>query len=121
MKNILIGNSFPLSLITRSVRIDIADLEEFKSTIRDCRLVSFWGHSNTLAIASSILGRSLEPRSKRPAIKLSNEGYPTLEGTTFTECWVLAPDYPEGFRPKIGEEVTASDILFWKLMKLTWL
>jgi hypothetical protein len=36
------------------------------------------------------------------------------------ECWVLSPDYPPGFRPAIGEEVTDDKIIGWQVLKIKW-
>lgn len=121
MKKILIGNAFPLSLISRSVRIDPVALDELKAKLANADIHSFWGHGNTVALASEIVGTSLEPFQSRPAIALDEEGLPRLDGISFSACWVLSPEFFEGFRPGIGEEVSASNIIDWKVLKITWL
>lgn len=120
MNNILIGNSFPLSLIRRAVLIRPADPMEFHVACMGRRIVSFWGHANTLAAASQYAGVELTPGSERPVIGLSAEGYPCFDGEEFRECWVLSPDYEGDFRPRAGEEVPAEKICGWQILRLIW-
>jgi hypothetical protein len=70
--------------------------------------------------AESVLGVSLQPKTERPAIMLSAEGLPMLEGEVFDVCWLLSPDYEQGFRPAIGTEVRLEQITGWHILKLTW-
>lgn len=97
---------------------------ESVATLRDAlagaEVVSFWGHENTRAAAESVLGVTLRPRSERPAVTLSPEKRPMLYGEEFGVCWLLSPDYPEGFRPAIGVEVSPDQIAGWHVLKLTW-
>jgi hypothetical protein len=116
MRQILIGNSFPLSLIRRKVTIapatlNLEGLEE---------IYSFWGHENTIQVASDFLGIDLTPKVKRPEIKLNPNNLPELDGVIFTECWIVSPTYKVGFRPAIGEEVEESVIKSWQVLKITW-
>lgn len=120
-KGVLIGNSFPLSLIRRAVKIETADLEAFKEMCHSTKIYSFWGHENTRAAAEVVLGVSVQPRVERPVVSLSKEGLPTLEGEIFTECYILSPDYKADFRPKIGEEVALEQIASWHLLRISWL
>lgn len=120
-KKILIGNSFPLSLIRKNkVEIQEVPLINFKRCLKDAEIFSFWGHRNTLKVAEQILGVSLEPRTERPAIELNELCLPTLYGETFDECWVLSPNYIQGFRPSIGEEVKEEQISDWIVLKINW-
>ena len=118
---LLIGNSFPFSLV-RCARliVETRPLAALKAVLADADVASFWGHANTRAAAETVLGVSLAPRSERPALMLSREGLPMLDGDTFDTCWLLSPDYPKGFRPPIGAEVTPEQIAGWHVLKLTW-
>ncbi len=120
MKDILIGNSFPLPLINRTVEITVLDLERFKDEIVDSCIHSYWGHQNTISVAEKILGVSLKSDEFRKAIELSENDLPLFNNIEFTTCYVLSPNYNEGFRPAIGVEVEAENILSWKLLKLKW-
>ena len=118
---ILIGNSFPFSLI-RCDRLTVEQrpIAELKANLADAEIASFWGHANTRIAAEAVLGVSLMPSVERPALTLSPEGLPMLDGDTFDTCWLLSPDYPEGFRPAIGTEVGPEQIAGWQVLKLTW-
>lgn len=115
------GNSFPLSLLRRPVRIVPVPAEELRSVLENGEAVSFWGHKNTLKVASSFAGVDLTPSSGRPVLELSDSLLPVLDGIEFGECWVLSPDYAEkAFRPRIGEEVQESKIKSWQILKIMW-
>ena len=120
-KKVLVGNSFPFSLV-RCARLVVEPqpLAALKAALADAEVASFWGHANTRAAAESVLGVSLAPRTERPAVTLSSEGLPMLDGDTFDTCWLFSPDYPEGFRPAIGVEVGPEQIKGWHVLKLTW-
>jgi hypothetical protein len=120
MSCVLVGNSFPLALIRRSVQIRPVSLALFRSSICGKRICSFWGHSNTLSVASQIAGHDLSPQAARPVVTLSDDGFPMLDGQIFTDCWVLSPDYVSGFRPAIGEEVGPEKIIGWQVLHLVW-
>ncbi|MBO4632276.1 MAG: hypothetical protein J5858_10165, partial [Lentisphaeria bacterium] len=108
---VLIGNSFPLVLIRR--RVTITPVPEQVVRQRLCsagKVVSFWGHLNTLPAAEAFLGIPLTPARDRPAISLDEDQFPVLDGKRFTECFVLSPDYRNGFRPSIGQEVPLDQI-----------
>jgi hypothetical protein len=117
---ILLGNAFPLSLIRNRVTIIPQTIEQLKLMLEDAELYSYWGHSNTIVAASEIVGCDITPKIARPAIRLNGAGYPEFSGITFTNCWILSPDYIDGFRPKIGEEVSPSQILGWQVLKISW-
>ncbi len=120
-KKILIGNSFPFSLVRNARMVaEPQPLAALMGALADADVVSFWGHANTLAAAEEELGRSLKPRTERPAITLSPEGLPMLGGCEFDTCWLLSPDYQEGFRPPAGAEVVPEQIAGWQVLKLTW-
>ena len=120
-RKVLIGNSFPFSLIrSDKVVVESKTLDSLRVEMKGATLFSFWGHANTRALAESQLGVSLEPNSERPAITLSEKGLPMLAGETFDLCWLLSPDYPKGFRPAIGQEVGPEMISGWHVLKLTW-
>ncbi len=120
-KKILIGNSFPFSLV-RCARLvaESSSLSVLKKELVGARVVSFWGHANTRSAAEELLGVSLEPKVERPALLLSDDARPMLDGEVFDVCWLLSPDYLEGFRPPIGSEVALSQIDGWHVLKLTW-
>ena len=120
-KKVLVGNSFPFSLV-RCARLTVEQrsIGKLREVLAGAEVASFWGHANTRAAAEGVLGVPLAPRTERPAVTLSAEGLPVLDGETFDTCWLLSPDYPEGFRPAIGVEVGPEQIAGWHVLKLTW-
>lgn len=121
-ESILIGNSFPLSLVRKSgVRLTCTGVEELRRAANGRRIVSFWGHENTRKAAEHITGFSLATKSARPAVSLSHDKLPMLDGEEFTECWVLSPDYANAARPSIGQEVAPESIIGWQVLKIAWL
>ena len=118
---VLVGNAFPFSLVRcERLVVESKSLAALKEALAGAEVVSFWGHENTRAAAEAMLGVLLSPRSDRPALTLSPEGHPTLGGDIFESCWLLSPDYPEGFRPPSGVEVGPKQIEGWHVLKLTW-
>ena len=117
---ILIGNSFPMVLIRRAVRIMPVALSDLKRAGNAKRVISFWGHTNTLAAAEAFCGLNLTPDVARPVLILQQNGLPVLGNQVFCECWVLSPDYRENIRPAVGEEVSADQIKEWQILKITW-
>lgn len=115
---ILLGNTYPPSLIRRPARIDPASLDELRQRAQTEGFLSFWGHNNTRAAVSAILGFDPAPLQHRPALMLSAENLPTLDGHTFQEVWILSPDYRPGFRPQIGKEVAAESIGGWQVLRI---
>ena len=83
-------------------------------------VVSFWGHANTLVAVNAWLGIDLKPKTERPALCLSEDKLPQLDGMTHNTCYILSPDYRDGFRPAIGSEVDASDITGWQVLRICW-
>lgn len=118
MSPVLLGNSFPLSLIRRPVIIEPRPLADLQRAAAKCGFLSFWGHSNTLSAARSVLGFDPTPPVERPALKLDDAKLPSIGGQTFSEVWVLSPDYFPGFRPKIGEEVSSQEIRGWEALRV---
>jgi len=118
---ILIGNSFPMTLIRHhEVKVVEVPVAELVDALPAKRVVSFWGHENTRTAAESLLRVDLRPETPRPAITLDPVGYPSLQGGSFASCYVLSPDYRQGYRPAIGEEVGPEDIRGWHALKLEW-
>lgn len=115
---ILLGSTFPLSLIRRPVRIAPAPLEELRQRLQLEGFVSFWGHDNTRAAAQALLGVDPAPATMRPALTLTPENLPAMDGTIFEEIWVLSPDYAPQHRPAPGAEVPAEAILSWHVLHL---
>lgn len=119
-KTILIGNSFPLSLVRRNVRIENVSLPELQSAAAGREVISFWGHENSLEAAERWSGLMLHPREKRPALSLDADGSLVFEGRTYQDCWVLSPDCRSGFRPAIGVEVQLDEIINWHVLHIIW-
>lgn len=120
-QKLLIGNSFPMSLIRRSVHIEPCSLTELQRNLAESEIFSFWGHSNTLPAIKQLLNRDLTPSEPRPVLTLSENNKPLYVGNEFSQCWVLAPDYCPGFRPAIGEDVPPEKIRSWQCLKITFL
>ncbi len=117
---VLIGNSFPLGLVKRKVSIEPMAVEELAKRLGlASEVFSFWGHEDTLSVASELAGRDLTPRSARPILDIS-DGYPELHGETFRECFVLCPSHRSGIRPDIGKLISAEDVRSWQSLLLTW-
>ena len=123
MKNaVLIGNTFPFALLRRDANVRTLSIDALRAALAGAEIVSFWGHENTRAAAEAVLGGvTLRPATVRPALTISPDGLPSLDGAEFRTCYVLAPDYRQGYRPAIGEEPTPSDILGWHALRIDWL
>lgn len=117
---LLVGNSFPLSLVRRRVVIEPVELKTVRRELRERGFLSFWGHPATLPAASRVLGVDLTPSRPRPAVILDPELVPSLDGISFRECRVLSPTYSPGFRPAPGEEVAEKEIREWTALRLSW-
>lgn len=117
---VLVGNTFPPSLIRRRVVIDPLPLEELRKALEDARVVSFWGHATTVRAASLLVGTDLTPAQERPALALSPEKLPTFAAEVFKECWVVSPDFAHGYRPAVGEEVPPERITGWQVLHITF-
>ncbi len=117
---ILVGNSFPFSLIRRRVTVEPVRVEWVRAAMAGAEIHSFWGHAATRAAAESVLGISLATAKERPELLLSSDNLPMLDGHAFDACYVCSPNYVSGFRPKIGEEVSADQIVGWQTLLISW-
>jgi hypothetical protein len=118
---VLVGSTFPLSLVRRPVLITPERVETLRTLLRQQGFASFWGHEATAGIAAALLDMDIRPATPRPALRLTAENLPALDGEVFTECWVLSPEYEAGYRPQIGEEVAGEKIHGWQVLKIRWL
>lgn len=116
----LIGNTFPLSLIRRRVVITLEKIESLRERLATAPPASFWGHKSTLAQANRLVQADLTPEQDRPAMALDAAGLPRFNGQTFSECWVLSPDFRPGYRPQPNVEVPPADITGWQVLRLSW-
>lgn len=121
MANILIGNTFPLTLARRKIIITPEPLTALQPAASGKRIASFWGHTNTLRSASKATGLDLTPQTERPVLELSPEGLPMLGEQVFKECWVISPDYNKNFRPNANQPVDVENIMSWQCLKITWI
>jgi len=120
--SVLIGNTFPFALLRRNANVRTLSLGDLRAALAGARTASFWGHENSRSAAEAVLGGvSLRPATERPALTLTPDGLPSLDGRAFRSCFVLAPDYRPGYRPAIGEEPGPSDILGWHALRIDWL
>lgn len=119
MTKVLLGNTFPLTLVRRRVQIDPVSIEDAKALL-EAGYVSFWGHSNTAVAAKAQLGFDVLPETERPALKLTSEGLPELNGVVAAKVVILSPEYRAGYRPAIGVETGVEDILGWQALVLTF-
>jgi len=118
---VLLGSTFPLSLIRRKVVIEPIELDLLRGELRTRGFESFWGHRNTLPAAREILGLEVVPASARPALSLNEDRLLLLNGRVFRECLVLSPEYKSGYRPGVGEEVAREKISGWTALRLKWI
>ncbi|MCQ2378207.1 MAG: hypothetical protein MJ016_03220 [Victivallaceae bacterium] len=114
------GNSFPMNLIRRHVECIPQTFEEYLRRLQTGNWMSFWGHRNTLEAVNQMTGFDLTPQTERPALTLDDEFFPNLNGIRYRECWILSPIYQSGFRPAVGEEVSAEKITGWNVLKMLW-
>ena len=114
------GNTFPVNLFRRKAEVIPETFENYLARLRSGQWDSYWRHSNTLVAVNRLCSVDLTPREERPALSADAEGYPSLYGKSYRECWVLTPEYRPGFRPSIGVEVTNSDILSWQVVRILW-
>ncbi len=117
---ILVGNSFPFSLIRRHVTVEPVRVKQVRAAMAGAEIHSFWGHAATRTAAESVLGISLATAKERPELVLSEDNLPMLDGYTFDACYVCSPNYTPGFRPKIGEEVKPEEIVGWQTLLISW-
>lgn len=117
---LLIGNSFPLSLIVRRVVFEPRPIKELREKMKEAIAVSFWGHSSTWASASAAVERDVSPSSGRPALLLDADGATSFEGESSGAGCVILPEFAPGFRPAVGQEMKQEDIRDWRVLKLVW-
>ena len=117
---LLVGNSFPFSLLRRDVDVRVLSQEEARTLLASRDHVSFWGHANTLSSAETAMGCGLKPATERPALTLDADNFPFLDGVSFRDCLICSPEYRPGFRPAVGEEVPPDAILGWHTLLLIW-
>ena len=108
-------------LVRRKVLIEPKTPEEFQKVVQNAEISSFWGHENTLSVVKQLLGVDLTPKEERPILSLSEDNFPQLYGESFTEVWLVNPDYKGVYRSKIGEEVSSDKIAGWQILKVTYL
>jgi hypothetical protein len=77
---------------------------------------SFWGHTNTIQVANTQLEIDVTPENERPAISLSEDNFPMLNGIKYEQVLVLSPSYAGTYRPQIGEEVSEDKIAGWQCL-----
>jgi len=111
---LLVGNTFPASLITVPVTITPITMDDVIYAMGNSeRLLSFWGHTNTISIVNKLTGYDVTPSTERPALEVGCYGQVGLNGFEFSELYTITPLYKEGFRPQIGQELTPEDIVGW--------
>lgn len=111
---IFVGNVFPTTLVRRRVVIEPIDANDARAILDREQFMSYWGHENTLQIASAIAGVDLTPPIARPALQLAADGLPSFNGESAHTVLVLSPEYKPGFRPAPGTEVSENEILGWQ-------
>ena len=121
MTELLVGNTFPLTLMRRRLVVEPVPLERLRGEAAGKRVVSFWGHANTLHTASEAVGFDLSPAEERPVLELSPEALPMLGGKEFRECWVISPDCRRNFRPSANRALESEDVSGWQCLRITWL
>jgi len=119
-KKILIGNTFPLPLVRRAVRIAPYSLNDLKMELKDADVFSFWGHVDTKVIVEGMLNIKLDDKSIRKPLCLSKNNLPMLDGVEFDKCFVISPNYRNGFRPALNKTVSVDDILSWDGLCISW-
>lgn len=119
--DLLVGNTFPLTLMRRQLMVEPVPLVVFREEAEEKRIVSFWGHANTLHAASEAVGFDLSPAEERPVLELSPEGFPMLGGKAFRECWVISPDCRQNFRLFVNRALEPEDISGWQCLRISWL
>lgn len=118
---LLVGNTFPLTLIRRRVVIEPVAVTELRRSAAGKKVISFWGHADTLAAAMAAAGIDLTPAAERPVLSLSPDGLVVCDGLTFDRCWIVSPDSRQIVRPAIGQVADAAAIVNWQCLKITWL
>lgn len=121
-KKIIIGNTFPLSMIKREVRIYPISIESLREIIQNSdEVYSYWGHANTIRIAEKFLNVMFQRKDFRKHLSLSLCNKPLWNDIEFKKCFVLSPNYKNGFRPSINKEVTIDEIVSWQALVVEWI
>lgn len=120
MKKLLIGSTFPLTLIRQNLNIKSVEIPCLLEAAKGCDIISFWGHNNTLEIAEKMLGFSVKPATERPCLLLTENMLPSIDGLEFDECWIVSPQYRPGLRPAMGAEVDLHDLTGWHILHMVW-
>jgi hypothetical protein len=115
---LLLGNTFPTALIRRRVIIEPHPVADLASRLQQEPHLSFWGHENTRALASAILG--VDITRSRVGLALDSDHLPSLASQSFTEVFILSPNYAPGFRPTLGMEVTPEEITGWQVLLINF-
>ena len=123
MKKILIGNSFPTTLIRWECIITPISIKWLRGRVKHAldrgqKIRSFWGHTNTVTVASDILGVDLTPETERPVLSLTPGNLIQFEGEEYHIVYILSPTYRTNFRPAIGVEVGPEDIEDWTALRV---
>lgn len=117
---ILITNSFPFSLVRRRVDIELVDMADMIELCHNSRIVSAWGHKNTLNAVSKILQVDVTPPTERPVIILDKDNLPVLENIVFDCVYIISPDYKPGFRLEAGGQLNEEEISGWIVLKMNF-
>lgn len=114
----LIGNTYPSSLIRRPALFTPVSVEEAQELLASRDSDSFWGHSNTVALASDVLGVDLTPREERPTLTLSDNNLPVLHGVEHLEVLVVSANIKAGHRKPRSDksEYLPEDIESWQVL-----
>lgn len=97
----------------RKIVVYPISLEKMRQIIRSGAFVSIWGHEDTIAQASSVLGADVTPLNARQAILLDDEHFPVVGNERFTQVLVLSPELPRGLRPEADTTISAEEIIHW--------
>lgn len=117
----LFGNTYPFPLIRGwKVEVEPISMGVFHEEVKDTRVLSYWGHENTRKAAEEVAGMSLKPRTERPALHLSKENLPMLDGEVFDRCYLLSPDSCHVTRPDVGCALAADTIVGWTMLRMHW-
>ena len=115
----MVLNAFPIFLATRGCTIRPISLAEFKKF--KGRLISCWGHSNTLPSVESFTGLNLKPDTERPSIELGPHHWPSYHGVEVQICFVFSAQRDNNLRPAIGTEFSSAEIIGWDILQVSYI
>ena len=121
---ILVGNTFPMSLIRRECFIVPVSSQEFKQFIEleNPEIVSFWGHKNTIRVVYQIFNIDVTPIEDRPVLRLSSNRLPYYMNKEWKQVYVISPTYKADVgRPDPKIEVTPDMIKDWQILKIAFI